>query len=519
MSTWVAKPRRAGKAERGPGIYPQPGFQEAALGTAADIAIIGGSAGGGKTYALLMEASRHRFNPAFGAVIFRRTYPMIMSEGGLWDTSKALYAPLGATMRENQMDWKFPGGAQVSFRHLQYERNVLDWQGSQIPLIIFDELTHFTKYQFWYMLTRNRSLCGVRPYVRASCNPEPDHWVAEFVAWWINQETGFPIPERSGVLRYLTRDGETYVWGDTPEAVIAKAPHLFAGPLAGTRPLSVTFIPGTIYENQKLLAVNPEYLGNLMAQDEATRAQLLDGNWKVKVDGLALYDYARLRDLLTNYVTPARVPRRYITGDPAGFGRDKCVLMVWQDFEVVQLVVISRSDNREIYEAIEAQRKRWQVAQSDVLVDQDGLGGGLFKWAPGYQGFSGGAQPLADPLTQVKENYKNLKTQCYYRSADRVNRGEIRVTITDDNVLLDGQRTTKFKRGGRVVDVRDVLQGDLRAVKRAKTDEEGKKQINTKEEQKIILNGYSPDFGDCFSLREWFELRPVVQKATMRRMN
>ena len=77
-------------------IYPQPGFQMAALSTPADIAIIGGGAGGGKTYALLMEASRHRFNPTFGAVVFRRTYAQITNEGGLWDTSKEMYPLVGA---------------------------------------------------------------------------------------------------------------------------------------------------------------------------------------------------------------------------------------------------------------------------------------------------------------------------------------------------------------------------------------------------------------------------------------
>ena len=519
-ATRVAKPRRAGQSQRGPGIYPQPGFQESALSTPADIAIIGGGAGGGKTFALLMEASRHQFNPDFGAVVFRRTYPMIMNEGGLWDTSRVLYAPIGAQPRENQLDWKFQAGATVTFRHLQYERTVHDWQGSQIPLIIFDELTHFTKYQFWYMLTRNRSTCGVRPYVRCSCNPDPDSWVAELIAWWINPETGFPIPERAGVLRYFTRDGELMVWGDTPEEVIAKAPHLFAGELAATRPKSLTFIPGSIYENRKLLEVNPEYLGNLMAQDETTRAQLLDGNWKVKVDGLALFEPFRLSDLFTNQLTPPPRPRRYITCDAAGFGKDFCVIMVWEGWKVVQIVVLRKSESRDIYDAIEAQRKRWSVAESDVVIDQDGVGGKVFTYGRGYKGFSGGGPPMEDPILNEVERYKNLKTQCYYRMADRVNDVSVAVQVNDDTVLIDGEKRMKLLIAGKETTVLELLKADLKAIKRAKTDDENRKQINTKEEQKIILGGRSPDFGDTFMMREWFELRPPApQQWFMRRRN
>lgn len=514
----IAKPRNPRPTERLPGIYPQPGFQLSALRTAADIAIIGGGAGGGKTYALLMEASRHQYNPDFGAVVFRRTYPMIMNEGGLWDTSKALYPLVGATPREQQLDWKFPSGAAVSFRHLQYERNVLDWQGSQVPLLIFDELTHFTSKQFWYMLSRNRSTCGVRPYVRASCNPDPDSWVAELIAWWIGED-GFPIPERAGVLRYFTRDGEQMVWGDTAEEVVAKAPHLFAGELAATRPKSLTFIPGSIYENRKLLDVNPEYLGNLMAQDVETRAQLLEGNWKVKVDGLALYEHARLSDLFTNVLATERQPLRCITCDPAGFGRDMCVIMAWVGYECVAGVVIRQSDNQEVHRAIEALRKAWRVAVSDVLVDQDGLGGGVVKLG-GYVGFSGGAQALPDPDTGIKEAYINLKTQCYYRYADLVNTAATLITVTTDNWLIDGQRTTKLKVGGQVVDVRDLIRADLKAVKRSKPDAEGKKFINTKEEQKILLGGRSPDFGDCASQRAYFDVRPrPAQPWFLKRVN
>ena len=85
-------------------------------------------------------------------------------------------------------------GGKIKFAHLQFDNTVYDWQGAQITLIGFDELTHFTAHQFFYMVSRNRSTCGVRPYIRATCNPDADSWVADFLAWWINPETGLPIP-------------------------------------------------------------------------------------------------------------------------------------------------------------------------------------------------------------------------------------------------------------------------------------------------------------------------------------
>lgn len=93
--------------------------------------------------------------------------------------------------------WQFPKGAKVYFRHLERDDSVFSWQGSEICLLEFDELTHFSE-QFFYMLSRNQSTCGVKPYVRARRNPDSDSWVAKFIQWWWDPDTGYAIPERSG---------------------------------------------------------------------------------------------------------------------------------------------------------------------------------------------------------------------------------------------------------------------------------------------------------------------------------
>ena len=126
------------------------------------------------------------------------------------------YPRLSSTPHLRLREWRWPRGGKIKFAHLQFETTVYDWQGTQITLICFDELTHFSAHQFFYMVSRNRSTCGVRPYIRATCNPDANSWVAGFLSWWIDPESGRPIPERAGVLRYFIRIGENIVWADRP---------------------------------------------------------------------------------------------------------------------------------------------------------------------------------------------------------------------------------------------------------------------------------------------------------------
>lgn len=271
-------------------IRPQEGPQEDFLASSADIVIYGGAAGGGKSWGLLMEPLRHvTTNGEFAALFLRRTTVQIRNPGGLWDESRKLYSLIGGDSREQDLMWKWKVGGKIKMSHLEYESSVLDWQGAQIPLIMFDELTHFTEYQFFYMLTRNRSMCGVKPYIRATCNPDAESWVAKFIAWWIGED-GLPIKARSGVLRYFVRIGEEIYWGDSRQELIDKygKPELPDDHDDQVRPKSLTFIPAALSDNKKLMAADPDYKANLMAQSRVERERLLGGNWKV-VKGNGMY--------------------------------------------------------------------------------------------------------------------------------------------------------------------------------------------------------------------------------------
>ena len=255
-------------------IGPQKGPQTDFLSSPADIVIFGGAAGGGKTYGLLLEPIRHIHNREFGAVIFRQSYPQIMMEGGLWDEAEKLYPQLGAAPNKGRVEWRFPSGARVRFAHMDYEADKFKYQGAQIALIEMDQLEHFSPGQFWYMQSRNRSLCGVRPYMRATCNPDPDSFVTELVSWWIGDD-GYPIQERAGRLRWFVRIGGRMEWASSTGELKEKF-----GP--DTEPLSVTFIPASVYDNKILLENDPGYLARLKAMLPVERERLLNGNWKIR---------------------------------------------------------------------------------------------------------------------------------------------------------------------------------------------------------------------------------------------
>lgn len=260
-------------------LTPQPGPQTAFMCSSADIVIYGGAAGGGKTFALLLEGLRHKDIAGFNGVVFRKNYTQITASGGLWDAANKIYGQVqGARPKKTpKLHWFFsPSGARIHFAHLERDEDLQGWQGSEICYLAFDELTHFSRHQFLYMLSRNRSTCGIRPYVRATCNPDSDSWVADFISWWINQETGYPIYERSGVVRYMCVLNDTIYWGSNPHE-LAKEHGVNVEECK-----SVTFIASKLTDNKVLMAKDPSYMANLKALAEIDKERLLYGNWKIR---------------------------------------------------------------------------------------------------------------------------------------------------------------------------------------------------------------------------------------------
>jgi hypothetical protein len=289
-------------------IRPQKGPQELFLGSSADIAIYGGAAGGGKSFALQLEALRHCITvKGFEAVLFRRTLADAKKPGSTWDQTMRLYPLTGADPIEGKMQWNWKGGGRLTINHLEHDKTVLDWQSAEVPLFLWDELTHFTRAQFFYMLSRNRSTIGVRPYIRCGCNPDADSWVAEFIAWWIDQDTGYPIAERSGQIRWFARIGDELQWASDPRELFekftsepdAEFAKWQAGEESELMPKSLTFIAAKLDDNPALTKADPGYRANLMALSRVERERLLGGNWKIRPTAGLMFQRARwcARDL------------------------------------------------------------------------------------------------------------------------------------------------------------------------------------------------------------------------------
>lgn len=257
---------------------PQPGPQERFLASPADIVVFGGQAGGGKTFAALIDHARWINVPDYSGIILRREAVDLEGGGSIWDASRKMFGPMGGRPREGKyMDWRWPNGAVIEFGSAQYEKDVESYQGRELAVITLEEATHFTEYQFWYLLSRNRSTCGVKPYMRLTCNPDPDSFIAKLIDWWIGGD-GYPMPERDGAIRWIARgtDDELLAASSAAE-LLDEYPHL-----EPKDPKSLTFIRSTLEDNPALNGSDPEYRSRLRLLPKVERERLLGGNWRIR---------------------------------------------------------------------------------------------------------------------------------------------------------------------------------------------------------------------------------------------
>ena len=280
-------------------IEPQRGPQTLAMESDADVLIYGGAAGGGKSEMLLMEPLKWINESEGGCVILRRTIRQIKNEGGLWDRSMSLYGSLGAKPNSTDFSWQFPKGFAVTMSGCEHEIDRYNFDGAQIALLELDELQHFTKTQFIYLLSRNRSMAKFRSYCRASCNPAPPgtpgHWIYELIYWWIDPQ-GDPIKERSGVVRYFVTHQEKFVTASSKAEIRKQLPHYKNEDIK-----SFTFVHADLEDNKIMLDGDPGYRANIMAQPEHERKRLM-GNW------LAVREGKMFKQTWFKHITPDKLP-------------------------------------------------------------------------------------------------------------------------------------------------------------------------------------------------------------------
>jgi hypothetical protein len=216
-------------------------------------AFFGGAAGGGKSDCLVIEALRQVNVPNYKALILRKTYPMLRE---LIDKSRWYYPQACKKARYNGTEhyWTFPSGAKIYFGNVRNTTFKTDYQGQQYDFIGFDELTHFTFDEYIYFMSRNRpSGPGTVCYVRATGNP------GGIGHQWVKQR--FVTAATPGTK--IVGDVEV----ETPAGEKLKMKR------------SRVFIPSRVFDNQKLLDNNPNYLANLASLPWAERQSLLYGSW------------------------------------------------------------------------------------------------------------------------------------------------------------------------------------------------------------------------------------------------
>lgn len=264
-------------------IGPQQGPQTRFLQSSADITVFGGAGGGGKSYGTLLYPTRHLKVDGYNAVIFRRTYKRIKMAGGLWNESHRLYSLLDGKPNESDLSWTFKGPgytSSVQFAHLQYTSNMYDYKGLQAALIAFEELTEYEEEQFFYLKSRCRSTCGVKPVMIATTNPDADSWVKRFLAPWVDEQWSEEDKSPSGELRWFIREDDAIHWlprGKKPTGALAK------------EATSVRFIASTLYDNKILMETDPGYERGLKSLPLVERRRLLEGDWSIRREGGKLF--------------------------------------------------------------------------------------------------------------------------------------------------------------------------------------------------------------------------------------
>ena len=238
-------------------------------------------------------------------------------------------------------------------------------------------------------------------------------------------------------------------------------------------------------------SLDPEYLKTLEANlSESEKERYLRGNWEYDDDPTVLIGYDNILDIFKDEQPEIRGVKR-VTADIARLGPDRIVIIGWDGF-VGTVKDYKKKLITDTTSLVEATRILHGATKANVLVDADGIGSGVQDFG-GYSGFRNNARPLPDPkkpynaLGKIEvENYDNMKSQCGFRMAERINQGGIKL-ICDD------------------AEIEELIIKELEQVKAKELDTDMKKGLTPKDVMKQAL-GRSPDFWDAILMREWFEL-------------
>lgn len=235
------------------------------------------------------------------------------------------------------------------------------------------------------------------------------------------------------------------------------------------------FIQSLVTDNKH---VSKHYAEQLNKLDDISKQRLLFGNWEYDDSEDKLINYDAILAAFENET--AVLGDMYITADIARYGKDKTVIMLWNGLRVQQIVTMDVNSITEAANKIKELQLRYSIPLANICVDEDGIGGGV-KDILRCKGFVNNSKPLKG------ENYANLKTQCYYTLADRVNKSMIYIQTEN-------------------IQIQNLIVQELEQVRRKNFDKDGKLQLIGKDEVKTSI-GRSPDYSDALMMRMIYELK------------
>ncbi len=279
------------------------GPQEDFLAAGETDVLYGGAAGGGKSYAMLVDPLRYAHRSAHRGLILRRSMPELRE---LIDKSRELYpkAFQGCKYREVEKMWTFPSGAKIEFGFLERDADVYRYQGQAYSWIGFDEITHLpTEFAWNYLASRLRTTDpDIVPYMRCTANP------GGVGATWVKKRYIDPIPPNES--------------------------------FEGDDGLTRKFIPARLQDNP-FLASDGRYERMLKALPPTQRQQLLEGNWDVS-EGAAFTEFTPVLHVVTPFEIPINWER--VKGIDYGYASESACVWGALDPEDGTLIIY-----RELY--------------------------------------------------------------------------------------------------------------------------------------------------------------------------
>ena len=284
-------------------FHPNEGPQTDCLAAGEKDVLYGGAAGGGKSYAMLVDPLRYAHRKAHRALILRRSMPELRE---MIDKSRELYPQAfpGAKFREVEKLWNFPSGAKVEFGFLERDADVYRYQGQAYSWIGFDEITHLpTEFSWNYLASRLRTTDPeIQTYLRCTANP------GGVGSQWVKKRYIEPSESNKS---FMGSDG-----------------------------LTRKFIPAKLADNP-YLANDGVYEQMLKSLPPIQRRQLLEGNWDV-AEGAAFVEF----DPTVHVIAPFALPLHWerVKAVDYGYAAESCCLWGIMDTNDGTLIIY-----RELY--------------------------------------------------------------------------------------------------------------------------------------------------------------------------